>query len=54
MFTALIHSNKALKEVQKFFYLKAALSGNLAKVIQCFETSAKKLQNHLKIFKRTV
>jgi len=41
MFTALIHSNEALTEVQKFFYLKAALSGDAAEVVKCFETSAK-------------
>lgn len=41
MFTALIHSNETLTEVQKFFYLKAALSGEAAEVVKCFETSAK-------------
>lgn len=41
MFTALIHTNEALTDVQKFFYLKSSLAGEAAKVIQCFETSAK-------------
>ncbi|XP_050055037.1 uncharacterized protein LOC114131043 [Aphis gossypii] len=41
MFTALIHSNEALTDIQKFFYLKSALSGDAEKVIQSYETSAK-------------
>lgn len=41
MFIALIHSNEALTEIQKFFYLKSALSGDAEKVIQSYETSAK-------------
>jgi len=41
MFIALIHSNEALTEIQKFFYFKSALSGDAEKVIQSYETSAK-------------
>lgn len=40
LFVALIHSNEALT-VQRFFYLKAALTGEVAKMIKSFETSAK-------------
>ncbi|XP_022182788.1 uncharacterized protein LOC111042467 [Myzus persicae] len=41
MFVALIHSNEALTDVQRFFYLKSALTGEAAKMIKSFETSAK-------------
>lgn len=41
MFVALIHSNEAITDVQRFFYLKAALTGEAAKMIKSFETSAK-------------
>lgn len=33
MFIALIHSNDALTDIQKFFYLKSALSGDAEKVV---------------------
>jgi len=38
---ALIHGNEALTDVQKFFYLKSALTSDALMVIQSFETSAK-------------
>jgi len=41
MFVALIHGNEALTDVQRFFYLKSALTGDALMVIQSFETSAK-------------
>jgi len=41
MFVALIPSNDDLTDVQQFFYLKSALTGEAAKMIQSFETSAK-------------
>lgn len=41
MFVALIHGNEALTDVQKFFYLKSALTSDALMVIQSFETSAK-------------
>lgn len=41
MFVALIHGNEALTDVQKFFYLKSALTSDALMVIHSFETSAK-------------
>lgn len=41
MFVALIYGNEALSDVQRFFYLKAALTGDALKAIRCFEMSAK-------------
>jgi len=41
MYVALIHSNEALTDVQRFFYLKSALTGEAEKMIKSFETSAK-------------
>jgi len=41
MFVALVHRNEDITDVQKFFYLKAALKGDALMVIQSFETSAK-------------
>jgi hypothetical protein len=40
IFVALIHSNKSLMEVQKFFYLKSALTGDAQNVIKSLETTA--------------
>ncbi|CAI6367665.1 unnamed protein product [Macrosiphum euphorbiae] len=44
IFTIMVHSNENVQEVQKLFYLKAALSGDAAEVVKCFETSANNYQ----------
>lgn len=40
IFKSLIHENSELVEIQKFYYLKACLEGNSAKVIQSLKLSA--------------
>jgi len=40
MFTALVHSNDKIDDVQKFFYLRAALSDDAENVVKCFQTTA--------------
>lgn len=45
IFVALVHSNKALTDIQRFFfYLKSTLTRDSIRVIQCFETKLKYYQ----------
>lgn len=39
IFTALINTNSGLTAIQKFFYLRSALSGEALNCIKCFETT---------------
>lgn len=40
IFTALVHNNDTLTEIQKFFYLRSSLGGEAEKSLRCLETSA--------------
>jgi ribosomal protein S17E len=40
IFTALIHKNESLDDVQKFFYLRSALTGDAENVIKCLQTTS--------------
>jgi len=40
IYMALVHNNKTLTDVQKFFYLRSSLSGDAEKVIQCLQTTS--------------
>lgn len=40
MFTALIHNNAVLSDVQKFFYLRFALSGDAENSVQRYQTTS--------------
>lgn len=40
IFTALVHENDTISDIQKFFYLRSSLGGDAEKSLQCLETSA--------------
>jgi len=40
IFTAFVHNNKDISEIQKFFYLREALEGDAEKCLQCLGTTA--------------
>lgn len=40
IFVALVHNNASLSDVQKFFYLRSALTGDAGHVIQCLQTTS--------------
>jgi len=44
IYTALIHENKSMCDIQKFFYLRSCLGGDAEKVIQCLQTTAENYQ----------
>lgn len=43
-FTSLVDKNPVLSKIQKFFYLRAALSGEALNCIQCLETTSNNYQ----------
>lgn len=40
IFSALVHNNDALSDIQKYFYLRLSLSGHFEKAIQCYKITA--------------
>ncbi|KAF0711208.1 DUF1758 domain-containing protein [Aphis craccivora] len=40
IFSALVHKNESLSDIQKFFYLRSSLSGDAENVINCLQTTA--------------
>jgi len=44
IYMALIHDNKSMSDIQKFFYLRSCLSGDAEKVIHCLQTTAENYQ----------
>lgn len=44
IYMALIHENKSMGDIQKFFYLRSCLGGDAEKVIQCLQTTAENYQ----------
>jgi len=40
IFSALVHSNDQISNIQKFFYLRSSLSGDAESVIKCIQTTA--------------
>jgi hypothetical protein len=40
IFSALVHSNDKISDIQKFFYLQSSLSGDAESVIKCIQTTA--------------
>ncbi|XP_008180484.1 uncharacterized protein LOC103308595 [Acyrthosiphon pisum] len=44
IYMALIHDNKLMSDIQKFFYLRSCLSGDAKKVIDCLQTTTENYQ----------
>lgn len=44
IYMAAVHTNAEIVDIQKFFYLRASLRGEAAKVIQCLQTTAENYQ----------
>lgn len=44
IFLTLVHSNKSLSDIQKFFYLKSVLSEDSENVIKCLQTTTDNYQ----------
>lgn len=40
IFTALVHNNETMSEIQKFFYLRSSMGGEAEKSLKYLETSA--------------
>lgn len=40
IFSALVHNNDKISDIQKFFYLRSSLSGDAESVIKCLQTTA--------------
>jgi len=40
IFSALVHNNDKITDIQKFFYLQSSLSGDAESVIKCLQTTA--------------
>jgi len=40
IFSALVHKNESLNDIQKFFYLRSSLAGDAESVINCLQTTA--------------